>query len=243
MMDHLTGARMPRDSADLPIYMQTAEMLMREISSGRLLDGQKLPAERDMASDLGIAVGTLRKALDELGAKGLLERVQGSGNYVRHNADAAGVYAFFRLELLDGGGLPEARVLSAERRRKPADLPTFGHSEDGHRIRRIRLLSALPSAVEEIWLDGKWARRIAAEDLSDSLYYYYQKSLGLLIARVEDKVGIGALPDWSDAGIGRAPGDVAGFVERRSLTAEGDVVEYSRTWFNPDRVRYVARFR
>ena len=43
------------------------------------------------------------------------------------------------------------------------------------------------------------------------------------------------------ASVGR--GDTVGFVERRSFTAEGEVVEYSRTWFNPDRVRYVARFR
>ena len=231
------------DSADLPIYMQTAEMLIREISSGRLLDGQKLPAERDMASDLGIAVGTLRKALDELGSKGLLERVQGSGNYVRHNPDMSGIYAFFRLELLEGGGLPEAEVLSADRRKKPNDLPVFGQSDHGHRIRRVRLISSLPSAIEEIWLDGRWAERIEADDLSDSLYYYYQKSLGLLISRVEDKVGVETLPDWNVPSIGRSAGATAGYVERRSLTSDGEVVEYSRTWFNPDRVRYVARFK
>ncbi|MBT8418949.1 MAG: GntR family transcriptional regulator, partial [Silicimonas sp.] len=113
-------------TAELPIYMQTAEMLLREISAGRLSEGEKLPPERDMAADLGIAVGTLRKALDDLETKGFLERVQGSGNYVRHNPDAAGVYAFFRLELLEGGGLPTAKVLTAERLKKPADLPTFG---------------------------------------------------------------------------------------------------------------------
>lgn len=243
MVYHFAGANVNSDSADLPIYMQTAEMLIREISSGRLIDGEKLPAEREMASDLGIAVGTLRKALDELGSKGLLERVQGSGNYVRHNADTAGVYAFFRLELLEGGGLPEAEVLSADRRNKSPDLPSFGQSEDGHRIRRVRLISSLPSAIEEIWLDGKWASRISADDLSDSLYYYYQKSLGLLISRVEDKVGVDKLPAWSIPKIGRLPGETVGFVERRSLTSDGEVVEYSRTWFNPDRVRYVARFK
>ena len=94
----------------------------------------------------------------------------------------------------------------------------------------------------EIWLDGKWAERIEADDLSDSLYYY-QKSLGLLISRVEDKVGVETLPDWSVPSIGRSVGATAGYVERRSLTSDGEVVEYSRTWFNPDRVRYVARFK
>ena len=234
---------MAADSIALPIYMQTAEMLIREISSGRLIDGERLPPERDMAADLGIAVGTLRKALDDLAEKGLLERVQGSGNYVRHNPDAAGVYAFFRLELLDGGGLPTAEILSVRHMRKPDNLPTFGRADDAHRIRRLRLLSGLPAALEEIWLDGVWADRITPDDLSDSLYYHYRKALGLLIARVEDRIGVAALPGWSVPEIGCSSGEPVGFVERLSRANNGDIAEYSRTWFNPDRARYVARIK
>ncbi len=234
---------MSANASALPIYLQTAEMLIREISSGRLIDGEKLPPERDMALELGIAVGTLRKALDDLVEKGLLERVQGSGNYVRHNPDAAGVYAFFRLELLEGGGLPTADILGVKRMPKPDDLPSFGSSSHAHRIRRTRYLTGTTAAMEEIWLDGKWARAISPAELSESLYYYYRQSLGLLISSVEDRIGLAALPDWSDAGIGREPGETVGFVERWSRTAEGAIAEYSRTWFNPDRVRYVARIK
>ena len=227
----------------LPIYMQTAEMLIRDIASGRLIDGERLPPERDMAADLGLAVGTLRKALDDLADKGLLERVQGSGNYVRNKPDAVGVYAFFRLEQLEGGGLPTAQVLSVERMRKPVDLPRFGASDEAHRIRRLRLLSGVPSALEEIWLDGAWAKKITPADLSDSLYYFYRKTLGLLIGQVEDRVGVAALPYWGPPELGGRPGDPVGFVERWSRTASGDIAEFSRTWFNPDRARYVARIR
>ena len=234
---------MSAEASSLPIYVQTAEMLIREVSSGRLIDGEKLAPEREMAVELGIAVGTLRKALDDLESKGFLERVHGSGNYIRHNPDAAGVYAFFRLELLEGGGLPTADILDTKRLKKPQDLPTFGQSDQAHRIRRLRRLSGIASAMEEIWLDGKWAKTIRPEDLSESLYYFYQRSLGLLIARVEDKVGIATLPDWSLPDMGRVSGEPAGYVERWSRSTDGEVVEYSRTWFNPDRVRYVARIK
>ena len=50
-----------------------------------------------MAESFGIAVSTLRKALASLQEKGLLERVQGSGNYIRTKADTGSVYAFLRL--------------------------------------------------------------------------------------------------------------------------------------------------
>ena len=54
----------------LPKYIQISEMLIREIAAGHLADGARLPPERDMAADLNISVGTLRKALSDLVEKG-----------------------------------------------------------------------------------------------------------------------------------------------------------------------------
>jgi GntR family transcriptional regulator len=226
----------------LPIYVQTAEMLIREVAAGRLLEGERLPPERSMAEDLGISVGTLRKALADLTTKGYLERVQGSGNYIRMPPEAAGVYAFLRIELVEGGGLPTAEVLDVRRMPKPADLPTFGGA-DGHRIRRFRRLGGVPAALEEIWLDGRYAERITAEDLSESLYLFYRKRLGLWITRAEDSVGVGQVPDWRIDAFPVPVGGVCGFIERRARGQDGETAEYSRTWFDPDKVRYISRLK
>ena len=61
----------------LPLHMQITELIIRDIAAGRLVDGERLAPERDMAESFGIAVSTLRKALASLQEKGLLERVQG----------------------------------------------------------------------------------------------------------------------------------------------------------------------
>ena len=233
---------MPQSSA-LPKYVQTAELLIREIAAGRLADGARLPPERDMAGDLDISVGTLRKALNDLTDRGLLERVQGSGNYVRHKAEAAGVYAFFRLELVDGGGLPTADILSVDRMKKPEDLPKFGRSDEGHRIRRLRRLSGVPAALEEIWLDAGWAETVTREDLLESLYLFYRTQLGLWIARAEDRIGVDSVPDWDVPEFQLKAGAPAGFIERWGRTNEGDIAEFSRTWFDASVARYIARMR
>ena len=114
-----------------------------------------------MAADLGVAVGTLRKALQDLAEKGLLERVQGSGNYIRAQPEVASIYALFRLELVAGGGLPSAEVLEVTRCAKPAHLPEFGSGAEAHRIRRLRLLSGQPAAVEENLVGCGLCARIA----------------------------------------------------------------------------------
>jgi GntR family transcriptional regulator len=164
-----------------------------------------------MAADLGIAVGTLRRALSELDARGLIERRQGSGNYVIGNAREAGVYAFFRLDLVQGGGRPTADVLSIRRMPKPAGAPDFGPASDAHRVRRLRRLSGQPVALEAIWLDG--TRAETPGEVSDSLYQHNLQRLGLVIARVEDRVSVAVGPDWSSGA--PAPTDVpCGYVER-----------------------------
>ncbi|MDP9835747.1 GntR family transcriptional regulator [Neorhizobium huautlense] len=234
---------MPQTSGSLPIYLQITDLLIRDIASGRLIDGEKLPPEREMSEKLGIATGTLRKALAELQSRGMLERVQGSGNYVRAVSDPKSIYAMFRLELLEGGGLPTADILDVRRLPKPADLPDFGTSKEAHRIRRVRFLSGKVAALEEIWLDGDYVETIRAEDLSESLYLYYREALGLWIVRAEDSIGLDTVPDWAPEIFGRRAGEPAVQVLRVSEAQDGKRAEVSRTWIDHSVARYVSRLK
>ncbi|WP_102108533.1 GntR family transcriptional regulator [Oceaniglobus roseus] len=230
------------DPNSLPLYRQVSDILLRDIAAGRLLEGERLRPEREMAASYRVSVGTLRKALADLTARGHLERRQGSGNYVRHTRGVGGVYAFFRLDLLGGGGRPTAEGLDVRRMAKPADAPEFGPSSEAHRIRRIRSLSDIPCVAEEIWLDASWAEEVTGEDIAGALYLFYASRLGLRIARAEDRVGIGEMPDWGTAA-GPAAGAPCGFVERISWDQHGQRAEYSRSWFDPSKARYVARMQ
>jgi GntR family transcriptional regulator len=227
----------------LPLYLQISELLIRDIASGRLIDGERLPPEREMASQLGIAVGTLRQALKVLADKGLIATIQGSGNYIRAKTDPTSVYALLRIELLTGGGLPTARVLSVDRLPKDPNLPSFGKSPEGHRIRRLRFLSGQVAAVEEIWLDGAQAKMIAPADLSESLYLFYRQKLNLWITRAEDRIGLGPLPDWAPSEFPHAPGAPLPRITRVSWSQDNTPVEASFTWYDPEKVAYVARLK
>ncbi len=229
-------------ATSLPLYVQISEVLIREIASGQLLDGERLPPERTLAKQHDTTVRTLRKALAILEKNGLIESIQGSGNYVRKTPDVASVYSMFRLELLRGGGLPTAKILAVDELKKPEDLPQFGQTERGTRIKRLRFLSKEPIAVEEIWLDS-CAGEIAPAELSDSLYRYYKMRLGFWITHAEDYVSIGQVPDWAPAEFMPKPGETVGFIERISHTEQYGSVEFSRTWFDPQRARYVQRLR
>ena len=171
---------------------------MRDIRAGHLADGTRLLPERAMAQEWGISVGTLRQALKHLEDLGLLDRVHGSGNYIRYaggQETIASLYSLFRLELIRGGGLPTARVLSAGRVPKPEFLRRLGPSKWAFRIQRLRHLDQVPATVEEIWLDGDRARGLRKDHLSEALYHLYETKLGFKIGHVEDQVTASPPPE------------------------------------------------
>ncbi|MEM0908979.1 MAG: GntR family transcriptional regulator [Pseudomonadota bacterium] len=227
----------------MPLYRQIGELLVRDIEAGRLLDGERLEPERDLAVKLGTSVGTLRKALSYLEERGLLERRHGSGNYVCVKGERDTTYAFFRIEKLEGGGSPTAEVLSVDRLKKPTHAPHFGTSQDGYRIRRLRRLDGIAAALEEIWLDAGYAQTLDVGDLSHSLYATYREALGLWIMRAEDRVSVGSCPDWAPDAFGCAPGAMCGFVERTATAQTGATAEWSRSWFDPASTCYVQRLK
>ena len=63
----------------LPLYQRVRDRIAQGI--GRTWrPGDAIPSESELAKTHGVALGTLRKALDILVADGLLERFQGKGN-------------------------------------------------------------------------------------------------------------------------------------------------------------------
>jgi GntR family transcriptional regulator len=226
----------------LPSYLRIAEALTRDIGAGLLRPGDKLPTERALAAQHGVTVTTLRKSLAVLTERGLLERRQGSGNYIREGRGAQGTYALFRLERPEGGGLPTAELISLTRRTKPDDLPDLGSDADqAWNIRRLRSLDHQPVAVEDIWLDGRFDGALTPERVSESLYRSYRDLLGLQIIRAEDRLSAGVLPGWAAARLRLPEGAMMGLAQRRAFDADGRIAEVSTTWFDPARAAYVAR--
>src|SRR2546430_2675346 len=67
-----------------PKYQKLFETLKADIASGRFKPGQKLPSEAALVNKSGASRITVGRALRELQNLGLIDRVAGSGTYVRH---------------------------------------------------------------------------------------------------------------------------------------------------------------
>jgi GntR family transcriptional regulator len=91
----------------LPKYRQLLQLLRQQILSGELAPGARIPTEEELVQTYGLSRGTVRKAIEQLAAEGLVRTEQGSGTYVstahpsaipfRFAEDRPGVAASYRI--------------------------------------------------------------------------------------------------------------------------------------------------
>lgn len=144
-------------ASPLPLYQQLAELLGRDIQSGSLAEGARLPSEPELARQHGIGRPTVRQATELLVQRGLVERKRGSGTYVRRAPQRVDLFSLGgTLESFREGGLnlqtkllgrvSEARVDAAE-----ADNPFAGRS--ALRVTRLGSVASKPVLLERLYFD------------------------------------------------------------------------------------------
>jgi GntR family transcriptional regulator len=69
-------------SAPKLVYVQVADHITARIEAGELAPGARLPAERDLAVEYGVAYDTIRRATALLRDRGLIITIVGRGTYV-----------------------------------------------------------------------------------------------------------------------------------------------------------------
>jgi DNA-binding FadR family transcriptional regulator len=67
-------------------YEQIADRLIGDLRRGRLRAGMRLPAERELAQQLGVGRASVREALGALQVRGVLETRPGAGSFVTADA-------------------------------------------------------------------------------------------------------------------------------------------------------------
>lgn len=69
-------------NSPVPPYRQIAAILRRQIETGEIPPGRRIPSLVEMEQEYGVARDTLRKAVRVLKDAGLVETVTGMGIYV-----------------------------------------------------------------------------------------------------------------------------------------------------------------
>jgi DNA-binding GntR family transcriptional regulator len=147
----------PERNSPLSMQAQIAHWLEALIVKGRLAAGEQLPPETELVEKLGVSRVTLRGAIDELVARGLVSRSHGRGSFVapaRVQYDLRSEHGFFDL-LFARASKPEARLLAFGPSAVPVKVAALFGLAAGEKavgIDRLYLSAGRPVAFAAGWL-------------------------------------------------------------------------------------------
>ena len=176
-----------------PLYEEVRAHLTEGIAEGRWKAGDALPTESALAARFGVAIGTVRKAVDALVAQGALVRRQGKGTYVAAHDDRRLMFHFFHI--VGAGGekaQPEVRTVRFERgRADAAEGAALGLPRDERviRIRNVLSLAGRPVILDDIAIPaalfpGLTERIFTGRD--NTIYHLYQSRYGINVLRTDE---------------------------------------------------------
>ncbi len=221
------------EAAGMPLYRVVKRALLRAIESGQSPPGHALPSETELAGSLGVSIGTLRKAVDELVAEHLLVRRQGRGTFVAtHNPDRF-LFQYFHVERADGlREAPEVDLVSYERLRCEEDAAQALGLRVGDPVvqveNRLRLQGkaivhdrlVLPAALFKGLSEKRFAEREA------TIYQLYQSDFGITVVRALERARAVAADRAAARVLGIPLGTPVMQVRRTALTFGDRPVEY-----------------
>lgn len=228
-----------------PLYLQVKESLTRRLIEGSWLPGQLIPSEMDLARELSVSQGTVRKALDTMTADNLLIRRQGRGTYVASPEESRILFNFFRM-VPDNGErtFPDSHIVRRVKGKATrAEMSALALAEGAEvwRIERVRTLGTTPLIVETIALPaGRFPGFAKLGDIPNNVYRLYSDNWGITIASAVERLKAVAASERDAAHLGCEPGEPLLEIARVASDLEQSPVELRVSRCRTDEVHYRA---
>lgn len=167
-----------------PFYRQLTLILQDKIVIGEWVPGMLLPTEFELCDQYNVSRVTVRRALEDLASKGLIDRVQGKGSLVKkvNDTNATSDHRGFSQTIRDQGYEPQANLLKEELVKGNAELvQLFELPEDDEHyfwcFTRLRLFNDEPAAITRTYVQKKLGDRMREFDLSKESFYSLYKNI------------------------------------------------------------------
>ncbi len=179
-------------SSPVPLFLQIRQALLADIRNWSDATLQ-FPTDAALAARFGVSKMTVRQALDDLVASGLLERHRGRGTFVTDRAFIEQLDPALDIDqqYASAGHPQTTRILGFERRGMTSlEQKLFGAGGEGSQemvsIRRLRSANGMPLALDE---------RVMRADIADRAGFDPATATGSIVGRLRDALDL-SLAKW-----------------------------------------------
>jgi GntR family transcriptional regulator len=181
-----------------PLYKHVKQQIATSLREGEWKPGEMLPSEPNLAARYEVGISTIRAALAELAAAGVVVRRQGKGTFVGVHGEQRSVYRFFHV-VPDNGAkdLPISEVLDFHKAvadDSDADQLQLPRGKAGRavfKIRNILRVHGTPVVISDVVIPATAFPRLTTRLLREggrTLYAVYQRQFGITIIRAVEEI-------------------------------------------------------
>ena len=174
-----------------PLYQQVDNIIRQRLIDNVWKPGEALPSKMQLAAELDVSQGTVRKALNDMVSENLLSRRQGLGTFVSEHTERRALFLYFSIVGNDGSRLlPESKILECEETDPtPEEIQKLELNEGEMVVRfcRIRFFNDIPTIFETIALPLEHFPGFGTEvEPPNNLFRFYQSQYGVTVAKAEE---------------------------------------------------------
>ena len=228
-----------------PLYQQVDNIIRQRLIDGVWEPGDALPSEIQLASELNVSQGTVRKALNDMVAENLLFRRQGLGTFVSEHTERRALFFYFSIVGLDGSRvLPESHLIHCEERNatlKEAEKLILDRGSKVIQLRRLRFFNDVPTIVELITLPLEHFPGLGTEiKFRNNLFRFYQKEYGITVGKAEEHLQAIAAEEEEAHLLQIATGQPLLEIDRVAKMLDGRPIEWRISHCDNTNYRYVS---
>ena len=232
----------------LTAYQEVKQKITEDLVRGRFPMGQALPAEKDLSKELDVSIGTLRKAVDELVAEGIVVRKQGKGTFVAEHDVKRLLYYFFHVVKHDAEKkvypkVELASLNSAVANKEEASKLKIKEGSPVWRITNRLSLEGRCVMIDQITLDKKRFKNLTRSgfiDRTGSIYQMYQAQYGQTVVRSSERLRAGLVGKQHAEWLGLNPDSPALIIRRVALGLQDDPIEWRVSTLNTAQHEYFS---
>ncbi|GAB2665077.1 GntR family transcriptional regulator [Vibrio panuliri] len=168
------------------LYKKVMQDLRTRIDSEEFSIGETLPTEKELIAHYSVSRITVRKAIDELVALGMVEKRQGAGTTIIGKTMVSSMLTLKSTkEYVDDPAtkleykICEFSLIDPDE--ELAEILKIGMDEKVYFIRRFKLVNGVPSVYEDSYMPVSMYPKMNVMSLEDSKYRYLEQELGFEI--------------------------------------------------------------
>ena len=235
----------------LTAYEEVKQKITEDLVRGRYPMGQALPAEKDLSKELDVSIGTLRKAVDELVAEGIVVRRQGRGTYVAEHDLKRLLYYFFHVVKhdVDKKANPRVELVSlntAVATKEEASKLNIKEGAPVWRLVNCLYLEERCVMIDQITLDKKRFKNLNRAEFINregSIYQLYQMKYGQTVVRSSERLRASLVSKQHAEWLDIKPNSPVLVIRRVALGIQDDPIEWRISTLNTNQYEYFSELQ